>query len=340
MNPYRYLVLLVVPATVVAGYYAGGYYNFLTPVLCFVFLPIIDLLPITKSKKPHRTPAQNSIAFKTIPLLFVPVIVSLVFGGSMIVAEGHLPLHAYLGFMISVGVVNGTMGFALAHEFIHKFTSLQRIAGYLLLACSNYLHYSIEHVHGHHVYACTPHDPNSAQKGESFYAFLVRSIPGSFLNAWRIEAKLLARNKHLFFSIHNRMLVFCILQVLIVIVLGSIFGGLALLFFIGQGLVAIILHQQVNYLQHYGLIRSDDQHGREKMHAHHTWEIPGNCRIIDLFQVQNHADHHLHAATAYENLVANDESPQLPANYATMMVISLLPPLWFKIIHKRLPSTT
>jgi alkane 1-monooxygenase len=337
MSPYRYLILLILPLSVVAGYLAEGYFNFLTPFLCFVFLPLIDLLPYNKKLKALSTVHDNK-AFALIPFLFVPVVLMLVFGGSIIVAEKPLPLHAFVGFMISVGTVTGSIGFALAHEFIHKFTIAQKAAGYSLLSCANYLHYSIEHVHGHHVYACTSKDPNSAIKGESLYKFLVRSIPGSFINAWKIELRLLRKNNFAFFSIHNRMLLFLLVQLLILIVL-SAFGTKALLFFAGQSFVAVFLHQQVNYLQHYGLVRNKKGDMHERMHAHHAWSIPESCRIVDLFQVQNHADHHLHAATPYEKLNVLDESPQLPANYATMMLVTLVPPLWFKIIHNRLPKT-
>lgn len=339
MNPYRYLILFALPATVLTGYWAGGYFTFLTPVCCFILLPLIDLCIYNKKTKAAQKRPTDSNIYKLIPFLFVPVVLLLVFGGSIITSCQVLSVHEFIGLMLSVGVVNGTIGFALAHEFIHKFTAPQRVAGYLLLASSNYLHYSIEHVHGHHVYACTPKDPNSAKKGESFYTFLVRSITGSFINAWKIELKRLTKFTLPFFSIYNRMLLFQVIQLLILIMLAYIYGGNALLFFTGQSFVAIVLHQQVNYLQHYGLTRNDDEGVREKMHAHHTWSIPGECKIIDLFQVQNHADHHLHASYSYEKLIDRDQSPKLPGNYATMMVVSLIPSLWFKLIHKRLPSS-
>ena len=339
MNPYKYLILFALPATVAAGYLAGGYFTFLTPFCCFVLLPVLDLIPYKKNLNSLKALPANNNNYKLILFLFVPVVLLLVFGGSIIVSVKTLSLLSFLGFMISVGTVNGTVGFALAHEFIHKFTATSRTAGYLLLASSNYLHYSIEHVQGHHVYACTEKDPNSAKKGESFYKFLIRSTTGSFINAWKIESKRLNRNSLFFFSFHNRMLLFQAFQLLILIILGLFFGRMSVLFFIGQTFVAVFLHQQVNYLQHYGLIRNNKKGICEKMHAHHTWSIPAGCRIIDLFQVQNHADHHLHASSSYEKLIVRDESPKLPANYATMMVVSLIPPLWFTIIHKRLPSS-
>jgi alkane 1-monooxygenase len=134
------------------------------------------------------------------------------------------------------------------------------------------------------------------------------------------------------------MLVFLLIEVVILLLIGLFFGSKALLFFIGQSMVAVFLHQQVNYLQHYGLIRHENDGRTEKVQAHHAWGIPVKCKIVDLFQVHNHADHHMHAATPYERLKAMEQSPQLPANYATMMLVTLLPPLWFKIIHKRLPN--
>ena len=339
MNPYRYLILFGLPATVAAGYLAGGFFTFLTPVCCFVLLPIIDLIPYKKASGSSKIIDADKDAFVFIPFLFVPVVLLLVFGGSIIASVKTLSLLSFLGFMISVGTVSGTIGFALAHEFIHKFTATQKAAGYLLLASSNYLHYSIEHVHGHHVYACTEKDPNSAKKGESFYQFLARSTAGSFISAWKIESKRLRKINFSFFSFHNRMLLFQVVQLLVLVILGWFFGSKALLFFVGQSFVAVFLHQQVNYLQHYGLIRNNKEGICEKMKPHHTWSIPAGCRIIDLFQVQNHADHHLHASSSYEKLISLDDSPRLPANYATMMVVALIPPLWFKIIHKRIPSS-
>ncbi len=339
MNPHRYLILLVIPATVISGYLAGAYYTFLTPFCCFVLLPLLELFsPGKKSSTYNKMSPKSNKAYRFIPFLFVPVVMLLVFAGSIVASLKTLSSVEFLGLMLSVGVANGTIGFTLAHEFIHKHTLPEKTAGYLLLGCSIYLHYSIEHVHGHHVYACTPHDPNSAKKGESFYAFFFRSISGSYKNAWRIESKRLKKNSLSFFSANNRMLLFLFIQLSIVFVLAFVFGINSVLFFVGQGFFAVLLHQQVNYMQHYGLIRKDNAGTIEKMHAHHAWGIPGECKIVDLFQVQNHADHHMHASTPYEKLVGVEESPAFPANYATMMIVSLIPPLWFRIVDMRLPS--
>ena len=52
---------------------------------------------------------------------------------------------------------------------------LSRVA----LAQSGYGHFFVEHNRGHHVRVATPEDPASSRLGESFYAFLPRTVAGS-----------------------------------------------------------------------------------------------------------------------------------------------------------------
>jgi alkane 1-monooxygenase len=54
-----------------------------------------------------------------------------------------------------------------------------------------------------------------------------------------------------------------------------------------------------------------------------------------LFQLQRHADHHANARRRYQVLRHFDDSPQLPAGYATMFLVALLPPLWKRVIDPR-----
>ena len=54
-----------------------------------------------------------------------------------------------------------------------------------------------------------------------------------------------------------------------------------------------------------------------------------------LFQLQRHSDHHAYAKRRYQVLRHYDESPQLPAGYATMYVLAWFPPLWKKIMNPR-----
>lgn len=78
----------------------------------------------------------------------------------------------------------------------------------MTLAKNLYMHFIIEHIHGHHRNVATPHDPATAIKGETVYHFWWKSVIGSYLSAWNIESKRVQKlyKTGSFLSIHNRML--------------------------------------------------------------------------------------------------------------------------------------
>jgi alkane 1-monooxygenase len=43
-------------------------------------------------------------------------------------------------------------------------------------------------------------------------------------------------------------------------------------------------------------------------------------------------------ARPYEALRSMPQAPQLPAGYPAMVVVALVPPLWFALMHRRLAA--
>ncbi len=56
---------------------------------------------------------------------------------------------------------------------------------------------------------------------------------------------------------------------------------------------------------------------------------------IFLFHLQRHSDHHAHPTRRYQSLRHFDEAPQLPTGYAGMIVLAYFPPLWYRVMDKR-----
>ena len=338
MKPWNYLILLFVPALVVAGYCLGEWYNFLVPLCCFVVYPFTNFfIPALAKDNASKHQKYSSTIYRNIALSFVPVLTALT-GWAVYVAGNTLVTSvSFIGLAISVGVVNGVLGFTLAHEFIHRFTRTEQGAGYLLLLQNNYMHYGIEHVWGHHVYACTPEDPHTARMGESLYSYLLRAIGGTYKNAWKIDAKKLSRTTHKFSFMPSRMLLFGVLQIALMLLIFFVLGYLSLLFFLLQNVVAIALLHIINYLQHYGLMRKvNTGGGYEKLSIQHAWNT-GRCnRSINLFELESHADHHMHPGRPFDKLSHHADSPEHPAGYSFMVLLSLVPPLWFRIMDKRI----
>ena len=104
-----------------------------------------------------------------------------------------------------------------------------------------------------------------------------------------------------------------------------------------QALVAVLLLETVNYLEHYGLLRERRANGRfRKVSPRDSWNSDRFVSNIFLFHLQRHSDHHANPGRRYQTLRSHADAPQLPAGYASMVVLALFPPLWRRVMHPRL----
>ena len=101
--------------------------------------------------------------------------------------------------------------------------------------------------------------------------------------------------------------------------------------FVLQAFVAVFLLEFVNYLQHHGLVRGDN----ERPNATHAWESRNRWSRWTLLELPLHPAHHLRSTTPYQKLAAHDESPQLPNGYYVMFWTALIPPLF----HRRMKQS-
>jgi alkane 1-monooxygenase len=232
------------------------------------------------------------------------------------------------GFAVTVGIVTG-VGINAAHELGHKRESLEHWASKIALAPTLYGHFFVEHNWGHHKRVSTPEDPASSRLGESFYRFWPRTVFGSLRSAWNLEATRLRRKGQRVLSPGNRVLHAWSLSVLL---WGTVLtlGGLELLpFLLVQAVVGFTLLEAVNYVEHYGLLRQKDAAGRyERVRPRHSWNNNHVVTNLLLYQLQRHSDHHENPARRFVALRHLDEAPQLPAGYAAMILVALVPPAW------------
>lgn len=241
-----------------------------------------------------------------------------------------------IGMILNVGVVLGTLGINVAHELGHRQHKFDIILSKILLIPSFYMHFYIEHNLGHHKHIATPKDPATALLNENVYFFWIKSVFKSYLNAWKLEAKRLSKNNFSFWSIHNQMIQFVIIQVIYLVAI-YYFGGMkCLIFLFLSGLVGILLLESVNYIEHYGLLRKIMSNGKyEPVMPKHSWNSNHELGRIFLYELTRHSDHHYKSTIKYQALSHHDESPQLPFGYPGAILIALIPPIWFSIMNKK-----
>jgi len=195
----------------------------------------------------------------------------------------------------------------------------------------------VEHNRGHHVRVATPEDPASARLGESFWAFLPRTVKGSVVSAWELECEWLARDGRSPWTFRNNILNAWAMTVVLFAVLVAVFGPVVLPYLLLQMVLGFPLLEVVNYLEHYGLLRQKRPDGRyELTRPEHSWNSNNVASNVLLYHLQRHSDHHANPTRRFQALRHFDEAPQLPTGYAGMILLALIPPLWSRVMDRRL----
>jgi alkane 1-monooxygenase len=243
-----------------------------------------------------------------------------------------------VGLAMTIGTIAG-IGINTAHELGHKKESHERWLAKIALAQSFYGHFYIEHNRGHHVRVATPEDPASSRIGETFYAFWPRTVVGSLKSAWRLEKPRFARRGKSHWSIKNDVLNAWLMSVVLWGGLIAAFGIGILPFLVIQAVIGFSLLEVVNYLEHYGMLRQrtgPDGTGRyERVQPSHSWNSNNIATNVLLYHLQRHSDHHANPTRRYQTLRDFEESPVLPTGYAGLIILAIVPPLWFAVMDKR-----
>ncbi|MGV9212071.1 alkane 1-monooxygenase [Micromonospora sp. RB23] len=310
----------------------------LTPVVVFGLIPVIDLLIGDDRRNPPEEAVPRLAAdgyYRWLTYLYLPAQYAALVACCAVWTRDSLPVVGAAGLVATVGVVNG-IAINTAHELGHKRERVERWLSKVALAPAAYGHFYVEHNRGHHVRVATPEDPASSRLGESFWAFWPRTVLGSLRSAWRLETSRFRLRGRTPWTYRNDVLNAWAMTVALYAALAVLFGPAVLPFLVLQAVVGFSLLEVVNYLEHYGLARQRTATGRyEKVDARHSWNSDRTVTNVFLFQLQRHSDHHANPLRRYQTLRSFDSSPQLPAGYATMVVVALLPPLWRRVMDHR-----
>lgn len=334
MSVLPYFLVYVTPALVLTGALLGGWPTALAVLFVYVVLPVLDE-SVGQSTAPGLVGAPR-LRHDLPLLLWVPTQLGVTaFVLHRLVAQPWSPWET-LGLVASLGVMNGSGGITVAHELMHRRERLPQALAELLMTSVSYPHFCVEHVNGHHRHVATPRDPATSRLGENVFAFLLRCLPGSLRSAWRLEAERARRAGLRRTSLRDRRLRQPLLLLAAYAGVHLSLGPRGVLLFAAQGLVAILLLEVVNYLEHYGLERRLLPGGQpERVRPQHSWNSSRRVGNWYLFNLARHSDHHWLASKPYEALEHHGDVPQLPAGYATMMLVALVPPLWFRVMDPR-----
>jgi alkane 1-monooxygenase len=316
-----------------------GIFWFYGPFLVFVIFPVLDILIGMDPTNPPDSVIkwlEGDRYYRWCTYLFLPIQYAGLIFACWLWSSGKLSTIDEIGLAVTVGMVSG-IAINTAHELGHKRDSTERWLSRVALAQSCYGHFFIEHNRGHHVRVATPEDPASARLGESFYAFWPRTVAGSLRSAWGLERARLARMGRSPWTLRNDILGAWAMSAVLFAALAVVFGPVVLPYLFAQAVIGFSLLEVVNYLEHYGLLRQRRDDGRyERIRPEHSWNSNNVASNVLLYHLQRHSDHHANPVRRYQALRHVDEAPQLPTGYAGMIVLAAVPPLWRRVMDRRL----
>ena len=302
----------------------------------FILVPIIDLVLPYLSKQ--DADLKENMLHNFSILIILPCILFLIVFGLIVVSDSTVSILIAAALGAAVGMSGGSIGITTAHELIHRQNKYMRGIGVFLLVLCCYGHFRIEHVYGHHKHVATKEDPATARRGENFYFYFIRCVINSVISSWNIEKNILDKKNINTFSIQNRMLHYFVLEIIFLFIAFFVAGINGLVFVIFHSFVSITLLELVNYIQHYGLERKMQNGKYERFTDHHSWNSRHISANWSTFNLGLHAEHHQSASKPYPLLSQEEKVIEMPANYSIMLIMALIPPLWFFVMNRKLAS--
>ncbi|MBI3509811.1 MAG: alkane 1-monooxygenase [Bacteroidetes bacterium] len=328
----RYLFALLPGILVLLGNIVSVKFAIANIIWAMVILPCADWI-----KKPSENdPPEFTDSFFPDLILVISSLLHILSVFALLKMAVHPQnIFSLITCALSTGLNTGVAGFICAHELVHRKYFYARMLGQVNLFLGSYMHFYIEHIHGHHKNVGTNADPATARYGESYYDFLTRSVPFQWWHSLQLEVKRLEKEGNEFtYGLSNYVVTTTALELLMFVAVGVILGKFALLAYAIQTLFAIHFLEYVSYIEHYALVRGEEK----KIDAIHSWRTDKPGSRNSLFELVRHSDHHLRASKPYHTLVSHAGTPELPSGYFGMYYIALFPKWWFRKVNPLVPE--
>lgn len=325
---WAYLMGMLPGLITITGNLLGGPWALGNVLFTFGLMTVIDkVMPQFRSNDYDHDETLPNLVLGLLVLLQTLSLFSLFWG----IHSGALQGWWLFAAVLSTGTFSGPAANNVGHELCHRKERAWYNASRWLFFTAGNPYFTVAHVRVHHLWVGTDRDTTTARYGEHLYAFIIRSVAGQLRDAFRLEAERLRKAAKPAYGLENYPVNMLTSMLLLTGLLYLWLGWLGVAAYWGNVLVATFLLEYVNYIQHYGLTRQKI----EKVNETHAWQSNHLTRFI-LVDLTRHPDHHTHGAKHYHKLLAYDRSPEMPLGYSGMLLLAMLPPLWFSVMNKRL----
>lgn len=326
---YKYFLSLLPGIAVIFGNVMGGWWG----ISNFIFsLGVLALVECFTPEDKSNEELSNDFLPNTVLILHVLTQVLALTTLFISIYQNKFSFWQLFWTALSTGIHSGSSSIVVAHEMIHRKNRTWQWMGKFLLFTAGNVYFFIEHLRVHHKWVGTDKDPASARYNESLYRFYLRTTIGQITHAYKTEVERLKSQKQVMFFWKNYVVQNIFLQILFCILIFYLIGMVVLIAYLLQAIVANFLLEYTNYIEHYGLRRNEN----ERVNATHSWQSDKVISRFFLIDLSRHSDHHYYASKYFHTLNSYPNSPVLPTGYISGIYLALLPPLWFRIVNRRI----
>jgi alkane 1-monooxygenase len=335
---FKYLFVFTAPAVGFLGFYFKGPWTWALPIYAYVIVPLVELLnkgSVKNMSEMEEEVAKKDRLYDYIVYSMVPLQWGMYIYFMFTIEAGGLLFYEYAGLISTMGIACAALGINVAHELGHRKLWYEQWMSKALLLTAQYMHFFIEHNRGHHKNVSTEEDPATSRYGELVYTFWFRSVVMGYISAWNLELQRLKRKGLSWYHWSNEMIFYIFCQVGLMAAIGLIFSVPTMLMVLAASIIGFTLLEVINYVEHYGLARHKSENGFKRVLPIHSWNSNHPMGRLMLFELTRHSDHHYKASRKYQILRHFEDAPQMPTGYPGMIVLSLIPPLWFAVMNPR-----
>ena len=341
MGKFKYFAAFIIPLLALLTFNTTGLIAYTGLFVLYLLVPVTEQIFLPNRDnfdEVERNLAEEDSLYDWVVYLMVPLHLYVVYVFLMTIGEPALALTDTIARVLMMGTVLGVIGINVGHELGHKTNeAVKQFFAQVLLTTAVQNHFVPYHNGGHHKDIGTPADLTSAEEGDNFYSFALRSQIGGYFKTWRLETKRLqAQNKNPYL---NPMIIYTLLPTLLLLGMYYFLGFYVAICYFISAIYGIAILESQNYFAHYGLRRKKLPNGRyERVNAQHSWNSDHIIGRVLLFELTRHSDHHHIGAKPYQVLNSKDESPMLPLGYPAMLMLSFFPFLFKPLMAKQLRS--
>ncbi|SDX23253.1 alkane 1-monooxygenase [Roseicitreum antarcticum] len=337
VTPFAFATLIPLPLLVLGALWGGVWIAAAVLYLTLFALALDQVLAVADraGAEGSEFPAADGLSavLALAHLALVPLGVAAVAGATGLGMGERVA--AFFGF----GLFFGQMSNSNAHELIHRGQRGLFSLGQWVYISLLYGHHTTAHRLLHHRHVATPLDPNFPPKGMTFFRYFPRAWAGSFVQGFRAEQARLAARRDDGRGAKRR------LNPYVIYVAGAA-GFIALAYatlgwpgvaaYLGLAFYAQTQLVMSDYLQHYGLGRQQRPDGSyEAMGPQHSWNTPHWFSSAMMVNAPRHSDHHANPQRPYPALRLPADQPMLPLSLPAMGIVALVPPLWRRMMDRR-----